>query len=168
MTTIRKDVYLDASVPDTWTALTDPKALAEWLMPNDFKPVVGHRFRFHVDPMGSYSGITECEVLEVEPPTRLVYTWTSVPKDSSRPRPPAMTLIWTVAPEGNGSRLTLEQRGLETLSFFWRLSMRHGWKRMMGTHLPKVVRNVRGGEFTPGAIVKRDYGITTVPENFAK
>ena len=29
-----------------WRALTDPKALAAWLMPNDFAPVVGHRFTF--------------------------------------------------------------------------------------------------------------------------
>lgn len=33
-----------------WRALTDPKALAAWLMPNDFAPVVGHRFTFRAPP----------------------------------------------------------------------------------------------------------------------
>ncbi|GEM_PF-1460268 len=28
-----------------WRALTDPAELAAWLMPNDFAPTVGHRFR---------------------------------------------------------------------------------------------------------------------------
>ena len=33
-----------------WKALTNSRALAEWLMPNDFEPRVGHCFRFRDDP----------------------------------------------------------------------------------------------------------------------
>ncbi len=32
--------------PRVWAALTSSEALAAWLMPNDFQPVVGHRFAF--------------------------------------------------------------------------------------------------------------------------
>ena len=32
-----------------WRALTQPHLIAEWLMKNDFIPVVGHRFTFPAD-----------------------------------------------------------------------------------------------------------------------
>src|SRR5260370_5600951 len=49
--TLRKEVFLPHPPEDVWLALTAPQALAEWLMPNNFEPVVGRKFRFHVDPM---------------------------------------------------------------------------------------------------------------------
>ena len=33
-----------------WRALTQPHLIAEWLMKNDFQPVIGHRFRLRNDP----------------------------------------------------------------------------------------------------------------------
>jgi len=71
--TLRKEVFLPHPPEDVWLALTDPQALAEWLMPNNFEPVAGRKFRFHVDPMpGPYPGGSECEVLEVEVPLAAV------------------------------------------------------------------------------------------------
>ena len=32
-----------------WGALTQPHLIEEWLMKNDFKPVVGHRFNLRAD-----------------------------------------------------------------------------------------------------------------------
>jgi uncharacterized protein YndB with AHSA1/START domain len=32
-----------------WRALTQPHLIEEWLMKNDFKPVVGHRFNLRGD-----------------------------------------------------------------------------------------------------------------------
>ncbi|MFJ5369247.1 SRPBCC domain-containing protein, partial [Bosea sp. CER48] len=32
-----------------WRALTQPHLIAEWLMKNDFKPIVGHRFDFSAE-----------------------------------------------------------------------------------------------------------------------
>jgi uncharacterized protein YndB with AHSA1/START domain len=59
---IRKEIFLPHPPEDVWAALTDPQALAEWLMPNNFEPVVGRKFRFHVDPMpGPYPGGSECQ-----------------------------------------------------------------------------------------------------------
>ncbi len=165
--TLRKEVFYPHLREKVWTALTTPEALAEWLMPNDFEPVVGKRFQFRVDGMMNYSGITDCEVLEVDPPKRLVYTW--VAKMKNRPDHPAMTLVWTLHEEGSGTRLVLEQSGLENVSWWWRFSMKHGWSRMLKTLLPKVLANVSDdGSFTPGAITKRDYGTKTVPDHFAK
>jgi uncharacterized protein YndB with AHSA1/START domain len=118
--------------------------------------------------MPGFSGINECEVLEVDPPRRLVYHWVVLPTRSDRPRPAPMVLTWTLQPAPAGTRLVLEQTGLEALSLWWRLSMRMGWGRMLRTLLPKVVRHVREGRFHPGAITKRDYRIRTVPDHFAK
>ena len=165
--TLRKEVVYPHAPEVVWAALTDARALAEWLMPNDFRPEVGRTFQFRVDPMLSFQGIVDCEVLEVEPPRRLVYTWVSRMK-GKRPHPP-MTLVWTLAPVEDGTRLVLEQSGLENLTLWWRFSMKMGWGRMLKTLLPKVLDNVSDdGEFTPGAISKRDYGVETVPDGFAK
>ena len=165
---LRKQIFYPHDAQSVWTALTDPRALAEWLMPNNFEPIVGKVFRFHVDPMPGFSGINECEVKEVDPPRRLVYTWTPLPKRPDVGRPPAMTLVWTLEPSPGGTTLVLEQSGLETLNWWWRFSMTMGWGRMMKTLLPRVLRHVHGGVFTPGAITRRDYKTTTVPAGYAK
>ena len=165
---LRKEVFYSHPPEDVWVALTDPRALAEWLMPNNFEPVVGRVFRFHVDPMPGFSGITECEVLEVDPPRRLVYTWTPIPKTPGAPRPKPMRLVWTVESVDGGTRLVLEQSGLEALGLWHRFSMNVGWNRMLKSLLAKVLTHVAGGAFTPGAVTRRDYGTRTVPDGYAK
>ena len=45
-----------------WRALTQPHLIEEWLMKNDFKPVVDHRFNLRAD-----WGVVDCQVLAVEP-----------------------------------------------------------------------------------------------------
>ena len=59
-------------VERVWAALVDSGALAQWLMPNDFEPVVGHRFRFDGGPEG---GFFDVEVAELDPPHRLTWRW---------------------------------------------------------------------------------------------
>jgi uncharacterized protein YndB with AHSA1/START domain len=53
-----------------WRALTQSHLIEEWLMKNDFKPVVDHRFNLRGD-----WGSVDCKVLEVEPNKTLSYTW---------------------------------------------------------------------------------------------
>ena len=53
-----------------WRALTQPHLIEEWLMKNDFKPVVDHRFNLRAD-----WGAVDCQVLAVEPNKTLSYTW---------------------------------------------------------------------------------------------
>lgn len=50
-----------------WRTLTDPALISQWLMPNDFQPVVGHRFNFRTKPQGDWDGVVDCEVLEIMP-----------------------------------------------------------------------------------------------------
>jgi uncharacterized protein YndB with AHSA1/START domain len=56
-----------------WQALTDRAELAAWLMPNDFSPREGARFRFDARP--AHAEPFECEVLEIEPLRRLRARW---------------------------------------------------------------------------------------------
>lgn len=35
-----------------WKILTTAALIARWLMPNDFEPVIGHKFTFQTTPMG--------------------------------------------------------------------------------------------------------------------
>jgi uncharacterized protein YndB with AHSA1/START domain len=58
-----------------WRALTDSAAIARWLMPNDFQPVVGHKFQLRTKPRPGFDGIVKCEVLEMDAPRRLSYSW---------------------------------------------------------------------------------------------
>ncbi len=51
-----------------WRAITQSPLIDEWLMKNDFQPIVGHRFNFRVTPMPHWNGVTDCEVLVVENP----------------------------------------------------------------------------------------------------
>ena len=41
-----------------WRALTQAPLIAEWLMQNDFQPVVGHRFNFRAAPIHGWNGVT--------------------------------------------------------------------------------------------------------------
>ncbi|SDB15806.1 SRPBCC family protein [Bauldia litoralis] len=88
-----------------WRALTQPHLMEEWLMKNDFKPVVGHSFNLH----GEWGGVLDCEVLVVETNRTLAYTW-NFPHDD-----PAYNLesvvTFTLTPSSTGTRLRVEQVG---------------------------------------------------------
>ncbi len=92
--------------PETvWRVLTEPSLLANWLMPNDVKPEVGHQFTFRRDPMPliGFDGVLRCKVLIVEPFTKFSYTWVGGPLNT--------VLTWTLTPYATGTLLRLEQTG---------------------------------------------------------
>ena len=43
-----------------WRALTQGPLIEEWLMKNDFQPVVGHKFNIRAPPMPHWNGVTDC------------------------------------------------------------------------------------------------------------
>lgn len=168
--TIRKERFYPHPPEDVWTAITDPHALAEWMEPNDHQPIVGHKFKFVVDPGICGHGVKECEVLEADAPRRLVWSWVHVPKDPARKRPEPMRVAWTLVPDGKGTRLILEHTGAENINLILRNMMRVGWGHMMERLIPRILERVREGAFTPGAIPlnKRLYGFKTVPEEYVR
>ncbi len=58
-----------------WRALTQPWLIEQWLMKNDFAPEIGRRFTFRATPVPGWSGIANCEVMQVEAPRLLAYRW---------------------------------------------------------------------------------------------
>jgi len=76
---MKRDVRIEVVYPHAlqriWRALTDPRAIADWLMENNFEPRLGHRFQFRTKPAPSFDGIVNCEVVTLDEPKRLAYTW---------------------------------------------------------------------------------------------
>jgi len=109
MTAETRSVVVEREMPHPpeklWRALTQPHLIAEWLMQNDFAPVVGHRFNLR----GEWGGVLDCEVLVVEPNKELAYTWNHAHDD------PAFSLqsvvTFTLTPTAAGTRLRMEQAG---------------------------------------------------------
>jgi uncharacterized protein YndB with AHSA1/START domain len=168
---IRKEVFYPDPPETVWVALTDPRAIAEWLMPNNFKAEVGHRFYFQTDPMPMCEARTECEVIECDPPRRLAYTWLIVWRKRYRTEPQPMVVSWTLTPEQGGTRLLFEQSPYSGPRAFWtRFSMNMGWGLMHKKLIPRVLASVRAGEFTPGAVplAKRHYKARTIPDELVR
>jgi uncharacterized protein YndB with AHSA1/START domain len=88
-----------------WRALTQPHLMEEWLMKNDFAPVVGHQFKLR----GEWGGVLDCEVLEVEPLRTLAYTWNFANDDPAFALESVVT--FTLTPTGTGTHLRMEQAG---------------------------------------------------------
>lgn len=88
-----------------WRALTQPHLIAEWLMKNDFSPIVGHRFNLS----GDWGGVLDCEVLAVEPNRSLSYTWNFAHDDAAYALQSVVT--FTLTPSSKGTLLRMEQAG---------------------------------------------------------
>ena len=88
-----------------WRALTQPHLIEEWLMKNDFKPVVGHSFNLR----GDWGGVLDCKVLEVEPHRTLSYTWDFKHEDVAFNLKSVVT--FTLTPTSAGTHLRVEQAG---------------------------------------------------------
>ena len=87
-----------------WRALTTSEALTQWLMPNDFVPQVGHRFTFRSEPRHGWHGEIACQVLELDAPYRLSFTWQSA-------KLPVTIVTFTLETIGQFTRLRLEHSG---------------------------------------------------------
>ncbi len=88
-----------------WRALTQPHLIEEWLMKNDFKPAVGHRFNLR----GDWGGVLDCEVVAVEPNKTLSYSWDFAHGDAAYNLKSVVT--FTLTATSTGTRLRVEQSG---------------------------------------------------------
>jgi uncharacterized protein YndB with AHSA1/START domain len=86
-----------------WRALTQPHLIEEWLMKNDFNPLVGHRFNLRRTPKPDVNIVVDCQVLVVEPNKTLSYTWSAFDLES--------VVTWTLTPTSTGTHLRMEQSG---------------------------------------------------------
>jgi uncharacterized protein YndB with AHSA1/START domain len=106
-----------------WRALTQPHLIEEWLMKNDFRPVVDHRFNFRADYLPN--GALDCEVLAVEPNKTLSYTWNSVSDNAAFNLKSVVT--WTLTPTSTGTHLRMEQSGFRPDQSQAYQGAKYGW-----------------------------------------
>ena len=115
-----RSVVVEREIPfppdKIWRALTQPHLIEAWLMKNDFKPVVDHRFDLRAD-----WGAVACQVLAVEPNKTLSYTWAAHGLES--------IVTWTLTPTRTGTQLRMEQSGFRPDQSQAYQGAKFGWPR---------------------------------------
>lgn len=111
-----------------WRALTQPHLIEAWLMKNDFKPVIEHRFNFRAD-----WGAVDCQVTAIEPNRTLSYTWAAHGLES--------VVTWSLTPKGKGTHLRMEQTGFRPDQKQAFHGARFGWEKFFGS-LEQVVAGI--------------------------
>ena len=126
--TATRSVVIEREMPHppekVWRALTEGSLIKEWLMDNDFQPVVGHRFNFRLTPMPNWNGIIDCEVLVVEPNKKLSYTWDTMGMDS--------VVVFTLAATEGGTLVRVEQSGFGPDQEADYKGATYGWQKFIG------------------------------------
>jgi uncharacterized protein YndB with AHSA1/START domain len=117
-----------------WRALTQGPLMKEWLMENDFQPVVGHKFNFRFTPMPNWDGIIDCEVLVVEPDKKLSYSWGSSGL--------ASVVVWTLIATEGGTLVRMEQSGFRPDQEANYQGAKYGWQKFIGG-LERVVAGLQ-------------------------
>ncbi|WP_181348066.1 SRPBCC domain-containing protein [Thalassobacillus sp. CUG 92003] len=100
MADISLNFEFKSPVSKVWDALTNSDTLAQWVMENDFKPIVGHKCQFWDK---SIDLVVDSEVLLVDEPHTLSYTWRGGPIDT--------VVTWTLKQEGDITHLHLAHTG---------------------------------------------------------
>ena len=110
-----------------WRALTQPHLIEEWLMKNDFKLAMGHRFNFRADYLPN--GALDCEVLAVEPNKKLSYTWNSVSDNAAFNLKSVVT--WSLTSTSAGTHLRMEQSGFRPDQSQAYQGAKYGWPQFL-------------------------------------
>ena len=121
-TAATRSVIIERDLPHPperiWRALTQDHLIEEWLMKNDFKPVVGHRFNLRAD-----WGAVDGQVTAVEPNKTLSYTWGAFGLES--------VVTWTLTPTSTGTHLRMEQSGFRPDQQQAYHGAKAGWPRFL-------------------------------------
>ena len=129
MTRVIKHQYFFPHPPATvWEYLTKSELMAQWLMKNDFQPIVGLDFQFRTGPIPSldFDGIFYCKVLEIVPLKKLSYSWNSGPGNGEITL--KSVVVWKLQATDKGTEVFLEHSGFEkkeNLDFY--NGLMHGW-----------------------------------------
>jgi uncharacterized protein YndB with AHSA1/START domain len=118
-----KSVILTRDLPfppdRVWRAIATGALMAEWLLPNDFQPIPGHGFTLRSPTAPGWDGVIEAEVLAVDPPGRLAYSWVALGVVTE--------VNFMLEPTATGTRLTMEHSGFRADQAQNYAGARHGW-----------------------------------------
>lgn len=121
------DFQFKSSIQKVWEALTQSETLAQWVMENNFKPIVGHKCQFTND---AYGLVVNSEVLIVDEPHKLSYTWIGGPIDT--------IVTWTLREEDGTTHLQLHHTGFKQEDQAFN-GAKYGWPNMVD-QLKKVLQ----------------------------
>jgi uncharacterized protein YndB with AHSA1/START domain len=121
--------YFFQHLPEVvWEYLTKSELIEQWLMPNDFLPIVAYNFQFRTKPMPNFDfdGIVYCKVLEIIPFKKLSYSWKGGPGKGKITVD--SIVVWEPRQKDNGTELLLEHSGFKDIENFTMYSiMNDGW-----------------------------------------
>lgn len=124
------------SADKVWQALTDPEAMNTWLMPvEDFQLKLNQKFRFKTKPGPGFDGIVNCEILEIEEPNAITYSWLG----GSMKKP---TIVkWNLKAIEDGTVVNLRHTGFVGLDG-WMIKqiLTFGWRKITRKLLPAYLK----------------------------
>jgi uncharacterized protein YndB with AHSA1/START domain len=145
--TFARSIVVERQMPHpqekVWRALTEGPLIEQWLMKNDFQPVVGHKFNFRSKPMAGWNGISDCEVLIVEPQQRL--SWSQNASGEQAAEGLRSVVTWTLTPTGAGTHVRMEQTGFRPQDEGGYQAMSFGWPRILAS-LERVAGELNSAE----------------------
>ena len=140
-----------------WRAVTDPALIPLWTAtgaggrPEGFSPTVGTKFKFIAKPKPGWSGVVDCEVLEVKEPSLLRYSWTGGDGGGD-----LTEVVYRLEPHAGGTRFSYEHTGFTGVggAFMAKLLGRVRTK-MLSVGLPAVLADLDDdGHLRPTSTLK--------------
>ena len=128
------------TVAKVWRVMTDPELMPLWTSTGQggraegFSPTVGTHFQFIARPTPGWRGIVDCEVLEVDAPRLLRFSW--VGDVGAKPS----FVAYRLEPIDGGTRLTWEHTGFTGIGgIFMSRILRSVRAKMLTVALPTVL-----------------------------
>lgn len=134
MREIKVSREFDYSVEVLWEAITDPKAIEQWLMPNDFQAQLGHQFTMKTEPRPGFDGIVACRVIAIDPPEHMQWEWSGGGQDTT-------VTFMCEAITARRCRLTIIHSGFKGIRGIMISSiLKLGWHSILKQKFPVVLK----------------------------
>ena len=126
-----------------WRAVTDPALIPLWTAtgaggrPEGFTVTAGTKFRFVAKPKPGWSGVVDCEVLEVNEPSLLRYSWVGGEGGD------VTEVTYRLEPHAGGTRFTYEHTGFTGIGgVFMAKLLGRVRRKMLSVGLPAVLNDL--------------------------
>ena len=142
---IKHQFFFPHPAESVWEYLTKSELINQWLMKNDFQPIVGFDFQFRSGPIPSlnFDGIFYCKVLEIVPFKKLSYSWQLGPGDGTINVDSVVR--WELQQTDKGTELLLDHGDfiiLKNMGIFE--AMNKGWLENMHKILDRLNKTNHG------------------------
>jgi uncharacterized protein YndB with AHSA1/START domain/DNA-binding transcriptional ArsR family regulator len=122
------EIYIRTTPERLWQALTDPELTQQYAffgsrIESDWR--VGSPYSY-TNPVGGK--VITGEVLEIDPPRRLVLSWNAVFADI-----PTTTVTWTITTLGDSCKLTLEHGGIDPATTIVSEGLASAWVQLISS-----------------------------------